>query len=148
MLHSHTPQLKSTLYWLHGSALFKTCICSRAPHYSTALQNGQDVQNPESNSQERSIMEYSSELPQDTKPLRSCSENRTELLLKRHLWIKCHSQYYKDIRPLHHSFVNSSTVNAICVMFKMFQMKYVIGNIWYTLQNYNALEENVHLQNF
>ena len=33
---------------------------------------------------------YSSGLPRDTKPLRSCSENRPKMLLKSHLLIICH----------------------------------------------------------
>ena len=42
-------------------------------------------------------------LPQDTKPLKSCSGNRAKMLLKSHLRIKCHSQYIKVIRLRQHS---------------------------------------------
>ena len=45
-------------------------------------------------------MEYLPGLPQDTKPLRSCSGNRGKMLLKSHLGIKCHLQYNKVIRLL------------------------------------------------
>ena len=44
-------------------------------------------------------MKHSPGLPQDTKYLWSCSVNWAKMLLKGHLWIKCHSQNNKVISP-------------------------------------------------
>ena len=68
------------------------CIGSRAPHFRTVLQNGQD-KTSKASPKKQSIMEYLPGLPHDTKPWRSCSGNRAMMLLKSHLEIKCHSQY-------------------------------------------------------
>ena len=75
------------------------CISSRAPDCRTILQNWQD-KTPKASLEKWSIMEHSPGLPQDTKFLRSCSGNRVKMLLKGHLWIKCHSQNNKVIRLL------------------------------------------------
>ena len=48
-------------------------------------------------------MEHSLGPPQDTKSLRSCFGNRAKMLLKSHLGIECHSQYFKIIS---HIFIN------------------------------------------
>ena len=80
---------------------------------STTQQNSTPKragQNPESIFQEAIYHGTSSRykwLPQDTKPLRSCSGNRAKMLLKGHLGIKCHSQYNTVIRFLQHSSANS-----------------------------------------
>ena len=82
------------------------CV-SAAEHYCrTVLQNGQD-KTRKASPKKQSIMEYLPGLPQDTKPLRSCSGNRAKMLLKTHLRLKCHSQYNKVIRLLQHSSSNS-----------------------------------------
>ena len=99
MSHStHTP-LKNWHHWLHRSCSSRTVFCSRSPHCSTVLQNGQDI-TPKASPKMQSIMEYSPGLPKDTKPLRSCSGNRAKLLLESHPRIKCHSQYHLVIRLL------------------------------------------------
>ena len=46
-------------------------ICSRAPNYRIVLQNEQDA-TPWAFPKKQPTMEYSSDLPQDAKPLRSC----------------------------------------------------------------------------
>ena len=70
------------------------CIGSRTPHCRTVFQNWQD-KTPKASPDEQSIMEYSPELPQDTKSLRSGSGNRAKMLLKGQLRIKFRSQYIK-----------------------------------------------------
>ena len=50
------------------------CISCWAPHWRTVLQNGQD-KTPKASLKKHSIMEYLPGVLQDTKPLRSCSEN-------------------------------------------------------------------------
>ena len=57
------------------------CNCSRAPHHRTVLQNGQD-KTPKASPKKHYIMEYSPELPIDTKSMRSCSGNRAKMLIK------------------------------------------------------------------
>ena len=84
----------------------KVCICSRAPYCRTVLQNGQD-KTPKASPKKRSLIEHSPGLPQDTKSFRSCSGNRSKMLLKGHLGIKCHSQYNNVIRLLQYSSANS-----------------------------------------
>ena len=71
------------------------------PQCRTVFQNWQD-KTPKASPDEQSIMEYWPGVPQDTKSLRSCSENRAKMLLKGQLRIKCHSQYIKIDRLLWH----------------------------------------------
>ena len=82
----------------HQSA--KMSIVSRAPHCRTTLQNGQN-QTPKESLKKQPILEYLPGLPQDTKPLRSCSGNLAKMLRMSHHGIKCHFQNNKVIR-LHH----------------------------------------------
>ena len=64
MLHSHTaPVRKRALLTTRSS------IDSRAPHWRTVLQNGQDI-TQKASSKKRNIMEYSPEILQDAKSLR------------------------------------------------------------------------------
>ena len=84
------------------------CIISQAPHSTTVLQNRQD-KTPKTSPKRQSIMEYLPGL-QDTKPLRSCSGTRARMILKSHLLIKCHSQYYLQLTRSTDSF---STVPPI-----------------------------------
>ena len=88
MSHSNTPPVRNA----QSSCLIKVCIGSRAPHCWTELQNGHN-KTQKASSTKRSIVEYSTGLPQDTKSLRNCSGNRPKMLLKGRLGIKCHSQY-------------------------------------------------------
>ena len=83
------------------------CIGSRTPDCRTALQNWQDKK-PKASPKKRSIMKHCPGLPQDTKSLLSCSGNWAKMLLKGHLWIKCHSQNNKVIGLLQYSSGNSS----------------------------------------
>ena len=83
------------------------CV-SAAEHHTacrTVFLNWQD-KTPKASPNEQSIMEYSPELPQDTKSLRSCSGNRAKMLPKGELRIKCHSQYIQIVRLIQHSTVN------------------------------------------
>ena len=61
-------------------------------------------------------MEYPPGLPQDTKSLRSCSGDRTKLLLKGQLRIKCHSQYIQIVRLLQHSTVKVNGGDWGCIV--------------------------------
>ena len=61
------------------------CIGSRAPNCRTVLQNGQD-KTPKASPKKQSTMEYLPAL-QETKPLRSFSGSRANMLLKIHLGI-------------------------------------------------------------
>ena len=78
------------LLHLAAATVATQCIGNRAPHCRKVLQNGQD-KTSKASPKKRSIMEHLPGPPQDTKSLRSCSENRANMLLKGHLGIKCHS---------------------------------------------------------
>ena len=82
------------------------CIGNRAPNGRTLIQNWQD-KTPKAFPKKQSIMEYLPGLPQDTKPLKSCSGKRAKMFLKSPLGINRHSQYNKVIRLLQHSSTNS-----------------------------------------
>ena len=96
----------------------KVCIGSWAADCRTILQNWQD-KTPKASPKKRSIVKHSIGLPQDAKSLRSCSGNQAKMLLKGHLWIKCHSENNKVIRLFKYSSANNSknlycTVSPIC----------------------------------
>ena len=102
--HSNTLQLIKKL--AQQTTRFSSLVCIGC---STTLQNSVVLQDktPKASPKKQSIVEYLPGLPLDTKPLRSCSGNRAKMLLKSHLWIKCHTQYNQIIRFLHHSSANS-----------------------------------------
>ena len=79
MSHSNTPPVRNRHHDCTVK-LFKVCICSRAPYCRTLLQNWQD-KTPKASSKKRSIMEHSPGVPQDTNSLRSCSGNKSKMLL-------------------------------------------------------------------
>ena len=81
-------------------------VCSREPYCRTVLQSWQDKPSNAS-LKKQPIIEYSPGFSQDTEPLRSCSGNRPKMLLKSHIWTKCHSQYIWVIRLLQDSSANS-----------------------------------------
>ena len=97
MSHSSTPQARNRATLTVRSSSLR---CVSAAEHETAEQYSNTPK-------KRSIMEHSPRLPQDTKTLRSCSGNRAKMLLKGHLWIKCHSQNNKVIRFLQYSSANS-----------------------------------------
>ena len=55
--HIHR-KLKNWQHWQRSPVVNKVCISSRAPHYITVLQNGQD-KTPKASSKKQSIKEYS-----------------------------------------------------------------------------------------
>ena len=105
MSHSNTAPVRN-LAPLSSRSSSLRCIGSRAPDCRTVLQNWQD-KTPKGTHKQRSIMEHSPGLPQDTESLTSCSRNRAKMLLEGHLEIKCHSHYNKVIRLPQYSSANS-----------------------------------------
>ena len=67
--------------------------CVSAAEHQTAEQYSKTDKDktPKASPKKQSIMEYLPGLPQDTKPLRSCSGNGAKMLLKSQFGIKCHS---------------------------------------------------------
>ena len=107
-VQGHTPTHPQLENWHHG--LHGPVVKGVYRQLSTTLQNSTPKlanNTPKGSPKKQSIMEYLQGLPQDTKPLRSCSGNRAKMFLKSHLGIKCHSQYNKIIRFLQHSSANS-----------------------------------------
>ena len=118
MSHSNTPPVKKRAPLTTRSSTLR-CVSAAehhtAEHYSiTCRINHKKKTSPN----KRPIMEYFPRLPQDTKPLRSCSGNRAKIdASKSHLGIKCYSQYIKVIRMLQPvlKIVNGATWDALCV---------------------------------
>ena len=95
--HANTHQVKKLVPLTTRSSSLR---CVSAAEHQTAEQYSKNWQNktPKASPKKQSIMEYLPRLPQDTKPLRSCSGNRAKMLLKSHFGIKCHTQYNTVIR--------------------------------------------------
>ena len=89
MLYTSTPTVKKLAPLLNVPVVSDTY---REP--STTQQNStQNRQNntPKVSLNEQSIIKFLPGFPQDTKPLRTCPENRAKTVLKIHLGIKYHS---------------------------------------------------------
>ena len=84
------------------TARFNSLQCVSAAHHTEEQFSETGRQNPKAYIQAQSIIKCSSSLSQDTWPLRRCSRNRAQMLLKSHLIIKCHSLYINVIRLLQH----------------------------------------------
>ena len=74
---------------------------------STQKQAGQNPDTP----QKQSIMDYSTGLPQDAKPLRSWSGNQAKMFFKRPLGILSHSKYISNVTS--YAYADDSTFLAV-----------------------------------
>ena len=94
MQHSKTPAVKNqSPLSTRSRSLIKVCIGSRSPSCRTALHDEQDKTRKASPNEQWNT-------PQD---LICNSGNRTKILPKSHLGIKCHSRYIMVIRLLQYS---------------------------------------------
>ena len=76
---------------------------SRAPHCRTVLTPKWAEQNPDSITHEQSIMKYSPRLPEDIKPLRSCSWKQSEDASQKSSAKQMSFPIYQGHRLPHHS---------------------------------------------
>ena len=93
---SNTPALKNGHHRLHIQ--FVSVEYQRTPHCRTVLQNVR--KKTKASPEKQLIMVYLPGFLQDPKPLSSCFGNRSKMLLKCHLGIKCHSKYINVLKLL------------------------------------------------
>ena len=103
MSHSNTPPVKKLgplVTWYISLRWVSAAEHPPAKQYSKTGRTQPQKHLPRSNPSWNTHQDL---IPEDSKPLRSCSGNREKMLLKSHLGIKCYSQYIMVIRFLQHS---------------------------------------------
>ena len=106
MFHSFTTVKKRALLSMRSSNLIKECICSRAPHCRTALQNGLE-KTPKASPKKQSIMEYSPGFPTRYQVFEKLLWNPSEDASQKSSWNQIWLLIYKVVRLFHHSSANN-----------------------------------------